>query len=155
MHQTRRVSQGRHAMASRWRCQRSAVATSGARRPLQGLASFGNLSPERRSGPQDNALGLVNVTEARTWALDVGAYTLGDMTFTTVGNLPRTHELGSGLIRPSNPIASSNASNLVTRVVLPYAEAPSNGQWERREVHCASADRPEQSPKKGASATCF
>ena len=59
------------AQARAW-LERSAAA-----RYPKGLASFGNCLLSGRGGPQDNALGLVNVTEAAHLGSDVGAYTLG------------------------------------------------------------------------------
>ena len=50
---------------------------SAAARYPKGLASFGNCLLSGRGGPQDNALGLVNVTAAAELGSDVGAYTLG------------------------------------------------------------------------------
>ena len=62
---------------------------SAAARNPKGLASFGDCLLDGTGGPQDFALGLVNMTEAAYLGSDFGAYYLGDSFFNGICGLPK------------------------------------------------------------------
>ena len=62
---------------------------SAAARNPKGLASFSNCLLNGTGGPQDFALGLVNMTEAAYLGSDFGAYFLGDSFFNGTCGLPK------------------------------------------------------------------